>query len=224
MRFNKLVDVRLLVVAALLPGIPAMADPTAEPRLHKLPVAVVRSVRENFPGAVIRSYGREREMGMTYYEVNLHRKGDRIEVEIAPNGSIGEVETVVASEDLPRKVYEMLQLAIGAGVVKRIEKHERWGVAGRSGRFVQLVEPRIFFEATYDLNGQRREAIVRYKPEMTMSRDAENEIRFSYPRAQIRDVQVSDAENVRLYRVVLADRDGPDPDWRHRDGRRRGED
>jgi hypothetical protein len=92
----------LFLVAIVSLAVPAHAQRGS----REMPTRVEQAVRENFPDAQVTSVGRERETGVMYYEVNMRYKGNRIEVEVAPDGSIGEVEAVVAIEDVPPAVID----------------------------------------------------------------------------------------------------------------------
>ena len=55
-----------------------------------------------------------------YYEVNLRDNGNRIEVEVAPDGSIGEIEAVVDFEEVPESVAERIHRAARGGRIIRV--------------------------------------------------------------------------------------------------------
>lgn len=173
-------------------------------RSKELPTPVAMAIKENFPNATIRSVGRERERQVRYYEVNLRYKGKRIEVEVAPDGSIGEVEGNVATEDVPASVMTALRKKIGSRRIVKIEKHERWG-KGRDGRFVPLDQPRISYEAKYVDGGRRRETKIRYHPAEALTSKAKITVQALYPGLQIRDAQLMRIEGVKLFAVLFAD-------------------
>jgi hypothetical protein len=179
------------------------ATAEAQRRDREMPTRVEQAVHENFPGAEVQSVGRERESQVMYYEVNLRYKGNRIEVEVAPDGTIGEVEAVVAIEDVPPAVMDAFEQRLGSARVLRVEKHERWGT-GRGGTFVPLREPRLSYEVKYLVNGRRREMSVRYQPTDALTSEARGTIGQAYPDAQIRDVTVMRKDGVELFVVVLA--------------------
>jgi hypothetical protein len=108
------------------------------------------------PVAVV-GFVMEREPGVRYYEVNLRRDEDRIEVEVAPDGSIGEIESRVALEGLSEAHQARLREAVGRGKIHRVEKHVRVG-RGRNGTFAPLKSPVGFYEVKY-YDGDRRRAV-----------------------------------------------------------------
>jgi len=129
----------------------------------QLPAAAARTLTEKFPGATILSVGREREEGVRYYEVNLRRGKDRIEVEIAPDGSIGEIESVVTLSGLPKAHQKRIREAVGKGKIRRVEKHVRVG-RGKNGVFAPLKTPVGFYEVKCYAGDRRREAKVALDP------------------------------------------------------------
>jgi len=196
----------LQLVFSLLLLVVMMLPTRAHARRQRgpLPTPVAKVIRENFPNATVKSFGKERESSVMYYEVNLRYKGNRIEVEVAPDGSIGEVEANVAIEDVPASVLAALKQKIGNRRIVKIEKHERWG-RGRNGRFEPLEHPRISYEAKYISGGRRRETKVRYEPAKALTAKAKIAITERFANAQIRDAQLKKIQSVKLFAVVLAD-------------------
>ncbi|GEM_PF-2753219 len=130
---------------------------------RKLPAPVVQTMRDRFPGALIHSAGRERETDVLYYEVNLRRGEDRFEVEVAPDGSVGEIEGRVKFENLPEPHQDRIRAAVGAAKIKRVEKHVRIG-QGKEGSFVPLEKPVGFYEVKCLSNGNAHEKKVAIDP------------------------------------------------------------
>jgi hypothetical protein len=126
-------------------------------KIKYLPAPVAQTIKEKFPGATVVGFVMEREPGVRYYEVNLRRDEDRIEVEVAPDGSIGEIESRVALEGLSEAHQARLREAVGRGKIHRVEKHVRVG-RGRNGTFAPLKSPVGFYEVKY-YDGDRRRAV-----------------------------------------------------------------
>jgi hypothetical protein len=171
-------------------------------RRRALPPAVAKAVKEAFPEATVTSFGRERERGVMYYEVSLRDHGNRIEVEVAPDGSIGEIEAVVDMADVPAGVTDQIRRATRGGRILRVEKHERRGV-GRGGRFVPLDRPRTFYEVKYSRNGRRREIIVRHTEAVKLPGKARIALKAAFPRAKIGDAYVEGAKGAKLFKVTV---------------------
>ncbi len=192
-----------LLVPVLLVGMPGGVDARPQPRKRDLPTGVERAIRTNFPRAIVISDERDRENGVRFHNVDLSHRGLTIQVEIAHDGSIGEVEGPVAIDDVPASVLRVLLASISVEQIVRIERHERWGVP-RDGTFAQLDEPRIFYEAKYRRDGKRRQATVRYKPAAVLSARAREVIESGFSSPQIRDVRIDATRGARLFEVVLA--------------------
>jgi hypothetical protein len=90
----------LAVVALLVLGAaPALADAPA------CPAAVSAGVLKAFPRAAIASCKAERDHDKDFFEVVLTRTGGaRIEVDVAPDGAILQIEETVAVDALPDRV------------------------------------------------------------------------------------------------------------------------
>ena len=143
-------------------------------KIKHLPAPVVQRIKEKFPGATVVGFVMEREPGVRYYEVNLRRGEDRIEVEVARDGSIGEIESKVALEGLPESHQERIREAVGRGKIHRVEKHVRVG-RGRNGTFAPLKSPVGFYDVKY-YDGDRRRAVkVPIDPEQIWVADDEDD-------------------------------------------------
>jgi hypothetical protein len=127
---------------------------------EQLPPPAVAAVRRLFPAASVTGVGQEREQGVLYYEVVLREGNARIEVEVSPDGGVGEVERVVALAAVPQVVRDGISRRIGGAPVREVELHEVRGVP-RGGVFVPLDPPRTVYEVACDLDGVRTELAFR---------------------------------------------------------------
>lgn len=83
----------------LVGAAPALADAPV------CPAAVSAGIRKAFPQASIASCKAERDHDKDFFEVKLTRAGgDRIEVDVAPDGAILQIEETVAVDALPDPV------------------------------------------------------------------------------------------------------------------------
>ena len=173
-----------------------------------LPFEVRQAVKKAFPNATIRSYGRETENGVRFYEVNLRQNGLKIEVEVDKYGGIGEIERRISLAEAPKDLVKALSKVADNPRRMRIERHERWGRA-RNGRFVGLAAPRVFYEVKLYVNGRRRE--VKWMPmkQRVLPREVTRAIEAIFPRAVITDAEKEHEDGVPLYEVVLT-QDGRD--------------
>lgn len=173
-----------------------------------LPAAVREAVRQAFPTATIRGFGRETENGVCYYEVDLVRNGQRIEVEVDAEGGIGEIERRITLEEAPRELAEAVTKAIRNGGSARIERHERWGVA-RDGRFVKLDKPRVFYEVKLDIGKLKSAARWRPPREVGVPEGIVAAIKAAFPRAVITEIEEENEEGVTVYEAAII-QDGQD--------------
>lgn len=139
-------------VVGLLASGPALARGSVQ-----LPAAAKQSVLKEFPGAKITEVEREREGGVNCYEVELKWKGREIEVEVAADGSIGEIEEELRLGDLPDKIAAKVKELVGDGTIKEIERAEVRGVP-RNGTFQPRAKPKTIYEVEYVKDGREHEA------------------------------------------------------------------
>ena len=167
-----------------------------------LPEPVLKAVRAAFPNAVVRSFGRETEHGVRYYEVNLCLGGNRIEVEVDRYGGIGEIERVIALDEAPTALRDAIEKALQGEGTARIERHERWGRA-RMGRFQKLSMPTVFYEVKLTMNGVTRE--VKWRPGGVEKLPAQvlEAIRTAFSGAVIVEAGAEDEDGLKIYEVGL---------------------
>jgi hypothetical protein len=149
-----------------------------------LPAEVESAVRRAFPEATIRSFGRERENGALYYEVNLRQAGKRMEVEVSPEGVIGEIESRVYMEDLPAEMRSRIAKLTRGMRIRRIELHERRGRV-KAGRFVPLAKTTIKYEVKYFDGRRNRSMMVPFQQDIKLPRAAAAAIAEEFPEARI---------------------------------------
>jgi hypothetical protein len=120
-----------------------------------LPAPAADAVRHLFPAASIIDVGQEREDGVLYYEVVLREGNQEIEMEVAPDGTVGEVESRVELAAVPKIVRDAIARQAGGATVRGIERHEVRGVPD-GGVFVAVDPPRVLYEVAVELDGARR--------------------------------------------------------------------
>jgi hypothetical protein len=146
-----------LTLVVLICGLP-ITDALDE-EFDELTTAAAAAVKKSFPTATIMGVGQEREQGVLYYEVVLRDRGERVEVEVTPDGAIGEIESVVSIADVPQAAREQILRNVLGTDVTRVERHEVRGAA-KGGTFVPVNPPAVFFEVEYQDNGRWREFLV----------------------------------------------------------------
>lgn len=121
-----------------------------------LPAAVKAAIEKAYPGAEIEEAEVEEE-GLKLYEVELEQaSGQEVEVTVAPDGTIVEVETEVAVENLPQAVAKAITQAGGGAKIKEAGKEVTYAVV----RLVKLDTPRITYEAELIKDGKTSEIEV----------------------------------------------------------------
>jgi hypothetical protein len=124
MRFTKWTVALLVLTCAI-----ASRASTQERKLKRsdLPAAVQKTVDQESQGATIRGYSRETENGQVEYEVALRVRGHNKDVSIAPDGSVLEIEEMVALDSLPAAVKAGLVQLAGSGKITRVESLTKRG-------------------------------------------------------------------------------------------------
>jgi uncharacterized membrane protein YkoI len=192
----------LMILAVFLaPSFLAPADAYGA----RLPKPVSEALEREFPGATILSTEREKEDGVDVYEVELKYKGERIEVEFAPDGSIGEIEAKLGMDALPADVQKAVKQATTGASRVRVERHERRGRA-RNGTFAPLAKPRTRYEVKYTV-GRRRMSLWFDADEMTtLPPAAKAALDKEFPKATIAEVELEFEGGVKLYEVELREK------------------
>ena len=140
------------IVILILAAAPAWAGQQgrtqAKPAKVELPPAVAKAVQENCPGAVIDKMDVEKEGGIALYDIEF--KAGKGEIEVAADGTVMDIATVVALKDVPKPAADAIQKAAAGATVKQIERSEiRAEVKkdGEKGTIVKLASPRYVYEA-----------------------------------------------------------------------------
>lgn len=195
-----MMTIRLSALVLLLTASSALAA-------VRVPASVEQAVRREFPDAQVRSVEREREGGVLIYEVNLIENGKRIEVEFAPDGTIGEIESVVDEDDVPPHTLAALKHRVGNGRITSIERHERRGEP-RGGRFVPLEQPKVIYEAKYVQGSSRRAVGVRYEDNVKLPDAAAAAIAGNYGERAMQAAYARQRDGLPLFLVTVKNKDG----------------
>jgi hypothetical protein len=92
-----------------------------------LPPAVEKTVAQVSAGATIKGFSQETENGQTSYEVAMLVNGHSKDVEIAPSGSVKEVEEQVALDSLSADVKAALTTGAAGGKILKVESITKGG-------------------------------------------------------------------------------------------------
>lgn len=88
----------------------------------QVPRAVITAFHAAYPQATIRGYGREKENGKVYYEVESVEGQTTRDVLYNPDGTVAEVEESVPNSDLPGDALAALHAKYPGAVVTKVEK------------------------------------------------------------------------------------------------------
>jgi len=139
----------LALALTVLTGCTEKEDEDQEKKaVEELPDAVAKAVKANFPDAQIDKMEVSEEAGITLYDIEF--KADKGEIEVAQDGTVIDVATVITMKDLPNAAAEAIQKAAEGASIKRIEKSEvraEIKEEGEKGRIVKLDTPRFIYEA-----------------------------------------------------------------------------
>jgi hypothetical protein len=152
----------------------------------QLPPAVAQAIKDNCPGAVIDKIEVEKEAGISLYDIEF--KAGRGEIEVAEDGTVMDIATIVAVSELPKLAAEAIQKAAEGATVRQIEKSEvrtEIDKTGEKGTLVKLAPPKYVYEAELVRGEQRGEIQVapdgqvveapKWKAVMTKSREEGDE-------------------------------------------------
>lgn len=133
----------------------------AEKKEVELPPAVVEAVKANFPDAQRDFVEVDEEAGIKLYDIEF--KDDQGEIEVAEDGTVIDVVTIITMEDVPQAAAEVFQKAAERATFKRFEKSEvraEIRKEGEIGKIVKLDSPRYVYEAELVKDNQTGEIEV----------------------------------------------------------------
>ncbi len=119
----------------------------AKPEVE-LPAAVAEAIKVNVPDAEIDFVEAVVEEGITLYDIEF--KADRGEIEVAEDGTVIDVATVITMEELPEAAARVIREHTEGATIKRLEKSEirsEIKKEGEKGTIVKLDTPRYVYEA-----------------------------------------------------------------------------
>jgi hypothetical protein len=120
----------------------------AEKAKVELPPAVAKAVRENCPKAEIDKMDLEKEAGISLYDIEF--KAGQGEIEVAADGTVMDIATIVALKDIPKPAADAILKAAADATIKQVEKSEiraEIKKEGEEGMIVKLASPKFVYEA-----------------------------------------------------------------------------
>ncbi len=137
-------------------GLAAGASQEQAPPRAKLPPAVLQAIKANCPGAVIGKLEVEKEAGINLYDIEF--KAGRGEIEVAEDGTVMDIATIVALKDIPKPASEAILKAAAGAKITQLEKSEvraEIRKEGEQGTIVKLNPVKYVFEAEL-IQGEKR--------------------------------------------------------------------
>ncbi|MCX6573537.1 MAG: hypothetical protein NTX99_06045, partial [Candidatus Aminicenantes bacterium] len=122
----------------------------------KVPPAVAQAVKANCPGAVVGKMDVEKEAGITLYDFEF--KAGRGEIEVAEDGTVMDIATIVALQDIPKPAADAILKAAAGAKIQKVEKSEiraEIKKEGEKGMIVKLAAPKYVYEAEL-LQGEKQ--------------------------------------------------------------------
>jgi len=127
----------------------------------ELPAAVAKAIKDNVPDAEIDTVEVEKEAGITLYDVEF--KAGKGEIEVAEDGTVMDIATIVTMKDVPKAAAEVIQKAAEGATIKQLEQSEvraEIKKEGEKGTIVKLDSPKYVYEAELVKGDQRGEMEV----------------------------------------------------------------
>jgi hypothetical protein len=127
----------------------------------ELPEAVEKAVRDNAPGAEIGRLTVEKEGGIALYDIEF--EAGKGEIEVAEDGTVMDVATIVPMTDLPQAAAEAIRKVAGDGTIRQVEKSEvraEIKIEGGKGTILKLQAPKYVYEAELRKGEERGEVEV----------------------------------------------------------------
>jgi len=127
----------------------------------ELPAAVVKAIKDNVPDAEIDIMDVEKEAGIALYDIEF--KAGKGEIEVAEDGTVMDIATIIALKDVPKAAADAIQKAAEGGTIKQLEKSEvraEIKKEGEKGTIVKLASPKFVYEAEIVKGGQTGEIQV----------------------------------------------------------------
>jgi hypothetical protein len=153
-RGNPRTALTAVLLAAFAPAW-VSAQAKADPKRSRLPAAVVKAIDANCPGAEIDELDIDDEAGIKVYDVEF--KADRGEIDVAEDGTVLDVATVVQLKDVPEAAAAVIRKVAGTKGVRRVEKSEvrsRIEKKDGKGRLVRVVPAEHEYEAELARGGE----------------------------------------------------------------------
>ena len=114
----------LIIVGGLASIFSAGADAAGKKKLpkHDLPAAVVSAFEKAYPKAVIKGIDKEKENGVTYYELETMDGKIARDFLYATDGTVFEMEETISATEIPELVVKTLRTSYADYKIVKAEK------------------------------------------------------------------------------------------------------
>ena len=120
--------VALVGLALVAPGCGKKEEDKAKPAKEaakiKLPDAVAKALKAEFPKAEITKVAKEKEGGVPFYDIDFKDGDEERAIDIATDGAVLSISLVIEDKEVPEAVMKALQGALDGGKIEQIEKRE----------------------------------------------------------------------------------------------------
>jgi uncharacterized membrane protein YkoI len=127
----------------------------------ELPAPVMAAIEANVPNAEVDMVEVAEEGGITFYDIEF--KADMGEIEVAEDGTVIDVVTIVTMDDLPEAATAAIQTAAEGFTIGQLEKSEirsEITTEGEQTVITKLDAPRFEYEAELARNDSTAEVTV----------------------------------------------------------------
>lgn len=120
----------------------------------KLPKIVLDAAKAKFPEAELVGASKEDEDGKVVYEIGLKDKGQKVDVELAQDGTILVIEKTIAGKDLPKEVADALGHKHPKATIKTAEQIIKQEKITAYELVVVTARRKRILEITFDPSGK----------------------------------------------------------------------
>jgi hypothetical protein len=124
-------------------------------RRARLPAAVVRAMDDNRPGAMIGKLEVAKEAGITFYDLEF--KDEQGEMDVAEDGTVLDIATVITLEDVPEPAAALIRKAASGTRIRQLTRSEvraRIEKVNGRGKVASLAAPEYVYEAELAKGGE----------------------------------------------------------------------
>jgi uncharacterized membrane protein YkoI len=141
-------QMRRITIASAILGLAALTAGAASLQLKDLPSAVQKTVQETLKGGQIRNISREKENGVTQYEVETMLNGKHRDFEVGATGKLLVVEEETDITTIPAAAKAAIEKKAAGGKIGMVEFFMRGG--------------ETLYEAAYtSKDGKKHEVLVK---------------------------------------------------------------